>query len=377
MTCFSGAARLHAASVPSFSCAKAATAIEKSICTNERLAAADTELSVLFANVRSRFDVKRRESFLAGQRIWLKLREQACPPSQITAVELQACLKRLYGWRRHEVSRLAALLDKEAVQPNAPKVDIDAVLDRRRELVAYFPSAMSAMHRYVNGEWVDAREPQTCRELNALVEGDVWQYGTDTIGMNNQNVANVACEYALQEALKWPSAAPVSDHDPRFDDMTKYSWEWANLSGVGEDYQSDHVRSFASEQAAGKIKIVAVPEGKCDDGDADRETMVVEPGKTDGFCFGGWRTIFNKRLFGDFTHRGRVEALVMYTVMPSGIGTYRAHGLLSAYYDPATDSIRPDGVRNIFAADHDPAVSDDAAKAIAPDADGSSPPPSK
>jgi uncharacterized protein len=361
---------LQAAPAPIFDCTRATTAVEKSICGSAELASIDTDLAVLFGKVRDRLDAKRRSSLLAGQRKWLALREVACPPSHITAIELESCLQRLYGRRLNELKRQGALLDEEATEPKAPRADIDTILDAKRELAAYSPADMSAMHLFVEDKIVEDRVPQSCRELNALVYGDVWQYGTDNIGMNSQAVAAETCEYALQEANRWPSSASTGD-DARFDDITKYSWEWANLTGVGEPYEGKEVRSFARELKPEKIKPSATQESCAGD---DDETLFFEAGKADRFCFGGWTFFFNKRVFGDFSHRGREEALMMVTIMPSGpVGTYRTHGLWIAFYDPATGSIRPEPLREFFADDPAATASGGAATAIAPDIRESSP----
>jgi uncharacterized protein len=341
---------------PSFNCAKATAAIEKSICSSSALAGADADLALLFAKVRDRIDGQRRASLLTGQRNWLELREVACPAGKIAAAELEDCLQRLYSRRLVELNRQVALLDEEAAHSKRPRADIDAVRDAKRELAAYAPTDMSEMHRYTGGEWHldEGRLPQTCRERDALVEGQVWQHGTDTIGASSQAVAELACEYALRDTLKWPSAVAAA-HDARFDDVTKYSWEWANLTGGGDGYEGKAIGSFAGEQRQGKISIAQVSDSgreMCAKDDPERETLSVQAGKADAFCFGGWTFLINKRAFGDFTHHGREEALTLMTMLPSGpIGTYREHRLVVGYYDPATDSIRPEALRPFFAGD--------------------------
>jgi uncharacterized protein len=347
---------LRAETAPSFDCSQASAAVEKSICANASLAGADADLAALFAKVRDRFEAKRRASLLAGQRAWLRLREVACPPGQIAAAEFEACIQRLYDRRLLELNRQAALQDQEAAEPKAPRADIDAILDAKRELAAYGPDDMSAMHLIVNDQTVSNRLPQSCRELNALFYGNVWQYGMDTTGMSSQAVAQATCEYATQEVLKWPTPAS-SDSDVRFDDLTKYSWEWAKT--VDSDYDGKGIASFAKKEAAGKIKIATIPVKSpelCAADEPDRETLSIDAGKADYFCFGGWIFYINKRAFGDFLHRGDEQALLMMTAAPSGpVGTVRVHGLWIAYYDPATDCIRPEPVHGFFEYDgHSP-----------------------
>ncbi len=230
-----------------FDCSKAASAMEKLICGDAKLAAADAELAAQFASVRDRFDPARRASLLNGQRIWLKLREQACPPEAFIAVGgVIGCLQSVYGERLRELHEQSLLQNDENANPQAPHVNLDTVLDAERDLAAYFPRDMSTMHHTVGDARVGERVPATCRELFTLTRG-TWTYSSDNIGISSEQSAVSKCNFALAAAQKWPGVGPSTD-EAMFEDVTNYSWEFGLLSG-STDYDGKDIRTFAQEQA--------------------------------------------------------------------------------------------------------------------------------
>lgn len=83
---------------PSFDCARAATAVEKTICATPALARKDLELATLLEQMRHGYDtIDDRAQLLALQRAWLKKRDAACA----SAGDAAACLAAQYD-AQHE-----------------------------------------------------------------------------------------------------------------------------------------------------------------------------------------------------------------------------------------------------------------------------------
>jgi uncharacterized protein YecT (DUF1311 family) len=80
MTAIAGITRPNPrAPAPSFDCAKAASAIEKSVCANAALARLDRQVGEAYARRREAdFNPKARTAVLAEQRSWLAARNKAC-----------------------------------------------------------------------------------------------------------------------------------------------------------------------------------------------------------------------------------------------------------------------------------------------------------
>ncbi len=63
---------------PAFDCAKATTAIERTICGNEHLVAADRAMAAALAGLVGKLDARAKEHLTADQARWLANRERAC-----------------------------------------------------------------------------------------------------------------------------------------------------------------------------------------------------------------------------------------------------------------------------------------------------------
>jgi uncharacterized protein YecT (DUF1311 family) len=82
------------ASAASFDCAKAASAIEKAVCTDAALARLDRQVAEAYARKReSDFNPKARLAALEEQRAWLKARNQSCATADAV------CLSKSYQRR--------------------------------------------------------------------------------------------------------------------------------------------------------------------------------------------------------------------------------------------------------------------------------------
>jgi uncharacterized protein YecT (DUF1311 family) len=82
------------APAPSFACAKAASAIEKAVCTDAALARLDRQVAEAYARKRDTdFNPKARLATLKEQRAWLKARDQGCAKADAV------CLSKSYQSR--------------------------------------------------------------------------------------------------------------------------------------------------------------------------------------------------------------------------------------------------------------------------------------
>lgn len=93
----------HGQGSPSFDCAKASTAIERTICKNAELAKADRELSAAYAALLAKLTGAAKEHLQKDQQRWTANRNRAC-----TGEDIGACLKTRYENRQSLLKVLAA-----------------------------------------------------------------------------------------------------------------------------------------------------------------------------------------------------------------------------------------------------------------------------
>jgi uncharacterized protein YfaS (alpha-2-macroglobulin family)/uncharacterized protein YecT (DUF1311 family) len=105
---------LHA-EVPGFDCAKAKTATEKFICSDQRLSALDAKMSALYQEILPTMPASDINGFKQGQRQWLKKRDKSCDIDALFASSRtkRDCLHRLY------LERIKALYVLKAELANA------------------------------------------------------------------------------------------------------------------------------------------------------------------------------------------------------------------------------------------------------------------
>jgi len=82
---------------PSFDCARASTAVERTICKMPELARADRALSDAYVALLGRLGGPAREHLQKDQQRWVAKRDRACTASAFLGIE--DCLKGLYGNR--------------------------------------------------------------------------------------------------------------------------------------------------------------------------------------------------------------------------------------------------------------------------------------
>jgi uncharacterized protein YecT (DUF1311 family) len=79
-----------------FDCIKAATPVEKAVCLDRGLAAADLTLTERYGALRKTLDKEQAAALQAGQREWIKARNALCDEKKPD----RHCLRRMYGVRR-------------------------------------------------------------------------------------------------------------------------------------------------------------------------------------------------------------------------------------------------------------------------------------
>ncbi|HXP76176.1 MAG TPA: lysozyme inhibitor LprI family protein [Stellaceae bacterium] len=343
-------ALVAADATPSFACSEARTIVEKTICQELNLAEADRDLAAVFAKLRDSFDSKRRQSLIAGQRAWLKLRAKACVPSDETSdgeIKVSDCLRAVYAQRANELQREAELQSVTSdPKYHGHDVNMEELLDQKRNLAHYYPTEMSQLV-YAGDYPRPGYLPKTCRELYTLTSGN-WRYGGDTIGLNSEGTASSTCGLAVLSAANY-AARTASEWRSRFDDPESYSVEFTCL--VPEESgclgAPEHTTSYraALARAHRKIEHSATPYWPPED--MSKAKPMVVSGRyyyVDGFNFG-----IGQVAVGDFTGMGRKEALII-------LGYHDSHATLSGtklvlgYYDNECNCVRPTELdaRNIW-----------------------------
>ena len=186
------------AAVPSFDCIKANKPLEKLICSDDELAKLDTELATQWQKMLEIYEGGQRASLIKGQKVWLKMRENACQndASKVDWPELVDCVKNIY------TQRIDMLKQQETAHVRFPQTDFDSLLDVSINLTDYEPKDMGAM-RYNAGNDIRfdiSRLPKTCRELYTYSAGN-WTYTSDTIGVVSETFAKSTCGFHLLSGL--------------------------------------------------------------------------------------------------------------------------------------------------------------------------------
>jgi uncharacterized protein len=94
---------LVALTQPSFDCAKAHSPLEKIICTDPKLAAADRKMADAYRAALSRVSPPGQQSLRDGQRQWLAMIDTYCTPQK--ADEARSCLENEYDERNTRLAK--------------------------------------------------------------------------------------------------------------------------------------------------------------------------------------------------------------------------------------------------------------------------------
>ncbi|HWD28842.1 MAG TPA: DUF3298 domain-containing protein [Rhizomicrobium sp.] len=94
---------LVALTQPSFDCAKAHSPLEKIICTDPKLAAADRKMADAYRAALSRVSPDGRQALRDGQRQWLAMIDTYCTPQK--ADEARSCLETEYDERNTRLAK--------------------------------------------------------------------------------------------------------------------------------------------------------------------------------------------------------------------------------------------------------------------------------
>ena len=337
--CFIPIQKAIASPNPSFNCAKATTKIEKLICSDNSLSEQDKELGELVSEIKINYSDDRLDSFLKGQRIWLKLRGEACvlTSDKLSSADQIECMQSVYSERVKELTEQNTI---------SATINIDSILDAPENLSPYSPQEMGSV-RFSYHDDMDfglERVPQTCRELYTLTSG-AWKYGADTIGGNSQTHAFTTCAFEIFSSQNHANANNENGAD--FDDLSQYSNEFSCLEGFPacRDLFQTYPVSFKDEEKNGNLKIQNSITHHSGENFMDyKKSPTLQIGDKK-FWIAGTNYIIHNIAIGDFTNRGRQEAILQISAYPDG-GTYRNNELILAYYDETSKSIRPEVMEN-------------------------------
>ena len=324
----------HAELQPSFDCAKASTKVEKLICSDEALAGKDRELAEKVAQVRSGYSGTLHESFIKGQRTWLKLRNEACGVEdvKVSPIDQINCLNSVYS------ERLQQLLQYKILADAHKNVNLDLILDDPGNLTdPYIDMYFNYGNHELGNKW---RKPQTCRELYTMSSG-LWMYILDTIHDKAKGFDLQNCGFKILSAL---GSINKQNKFVDFHDLSLYSTEFICLSGLPgcrDSFEKDQVVSFNAAEKAGKIKILRSENLNLaqDTNQDENKVLVIDK---DAYSIAGEGTSIFDLKTGNFTHQDRQEALISIGLYPSsGQGTWSSQQVMVIYYDPAKQAIRP------------------------------------
>ena len=310
---------------PSFDCKKAASTVEKIICNNEEIAKSDREMASLVSQFHALLADSFWESFLTGQRNWLKLRAKACllDVKEITDEQKKDCVQSVYQ------KRIEELHQRMENWANNKDIDFDRLLDEKSKLVTYLPENLSAMRYAVNDNFVYDKGyvPTSCRELYVFSSG-LWSYTTDTVGANSSTYAQTLCGFKLVKAFN--KTEPNTDKDPvNFSDFAHYSTEFECWGAFPVCHLAENdVTSLT--QANGIKKLTD-------------DIYFTLGSKANMFSISGQNYTISDILTGDFTRQGRKEALLSVHISVTQ-GTFQNNALILVYYDTKKKIIRPEFV---------------------------------
>jgi len=315
---------------PSFDCKKASSKIENIICSDADIASLDKQLADLVSKFHSSLSDNLWKSFLNGQRNWLKLRAEACllDVKDVTDAKKQKCVKSVYEKR---VEGLKQRLENFADNKD---VDFDKILDEPRNLSPYMPEDMLSMSSMsYNGEINSDKTilPKTCRELDALSSG-LWNYSGGTISGNSLTFAHSTCDFAM---MSGQNKKTNSDSQINFRDFKKYSTEFEcfNPFPTCDKLPEETVISLAAEDEKGKFRKKRKEQV--------RVKFILDD--DEDFSIDGVIYKIAQMLVGDFTHKGRKEALVKLNIFVL-TGTFRNNEVILLYYDETKKIFRPESI---------------------------------
>ncbi|TDP46848.1 lysozyme inhibitor LprI family protein [Zavarzinia compransoris] len=127
---------LAAAPASAFDCAKATTAVERAICADPALKAADDAMSAAYAEARARLDAAGQKALRSMQLDWIRLRDGRCSGWDGATAPDAACLGR-------EIADRTALLTAAPLRagPGAPR--FTPVFQRRTDAKAEIDVALA------------------------------------------------------------------------------------------------------------------------------------------------------------------------------------------------------------------------------------------
>lgn len=301
-------------------------------CSDEDVRVSDSEVVSGVEKLLSVYSQSQRQSLISGQLEWLRLRGEACNWNGHPAESLNECMVSVNNERAEELRQLVDV-QRNQIPDKIPALDLESLLDEPVDLTSYGNDTLIGL-LYFDNSFEKARAPKTCRELYTLLSG-AWHFTMDTTGQNASGNANNLCSQLLFAAQKRESKN-FSDVD--FQDVRLFAWEvlcFAFRCGDGYELDGKSTHSFLSLSSQGKLKITSDKLPAWGD-NACAGTLVVS---APFFCIDGYNVRYQISEAGDFTGRGRREALVSMLFFPSE-GTLRLQLMLLASYDPTEKSIR-------------------------------------
>lgn len=344
---------------PSFDCAAAASRVEKTICRSDPLKPSDLKrsdviLAALYRDLSGRLDGTTKQHLIEDQRKWLALRDLACFEEDGHADEgsPRDCLIDVYAERIQELRDEIDVV-KAFTAAGKPPPDIEDVMQKPRNLYAYYPLEMDALIWQRTYDKSRRRVPLTCRDVYTLTAGKRWQYGSDTVGMNAQGTAFSKCAMAIVAVENLhPKAAPALSDATRYSSELILTIPWSS-QWIDEWFPrytvNGNAASFGRLAKLGRIKIVTrdkrpvIGYGS----KAYAHTLVIVNGKSpEAVSLFLEDAYFSIVLLppGDYTHCGRVETLMWVYIWPSQ-GTLRHSELVLAHVDRESGLVRFQDIR--------------------------------
>jgi uncharacterized protein len=163
---------------PSFDCAKAASAVERTICKSAELAKVDREVAKAYADLSAKLAGSARDHLASDQARWLANRNRGCA---VDVDEMEDCLRVRYGVRAAELEFLAKddypFISEQAIIKTGKVKRVDYSID------AAYPQfdAKSADFTTVNRRFAEAAQQAGNRAIPAAnkIEDDLeqgWSY---------------------------------------------------------------------------------------------------------------------------------------------------------------------------------------------------------
>ena len=161
---------LGAAAQPAPDCARAANPVDRAICSDPKLTAADKAMTDVYAGLRAALPADQRAALLASQRDWLRQRNDSCGPKSDS--ELSQCIL-----ADTEVRRQFLAGDVQNARPGAPRLVPNFVRQERKgryriaidypQMAGPVNSASAAFNKAMR----DAAVPKVVAEFRILEPG--------------------------------------------------------------------------------------------------------------------------------------------------------------------------------------------------------------